>query len=420
MKNVGAKFPKNINVVARLPQGHGPSVRRLYVQGNEVNGAGINASFAVRAGHRRPRDRLSRSAGRWRSARPTPSRRRSSRSTSPTSSASAASCSAPCTASSRASTAASSAQGMSREDAFLNSCRVDHRADQQAPSRKQGMLARLRGARRGGQGGLRARPTPPPTPPPARSSRRSTTRSPRGNEIRSVILAGDRLKQLPDGQDRRHRDVDGRREGARQARRGATPRSHPFTAGVYIADDDGPDRHAAASTATPTPRSPTSRSSSASTRSIRTCTPAASRTWSTTARPPRASARASGRRASTTSSRSKPTSTSTPSGRSTPSSSARSNRTWPTRCSRPAPSCGPPSISSWSDSNAGELEAGADAAVSAALPALVSGAGAGAVRADAALSGAGPTWIASAVLVGAGQAGALIVALPRPASAART
>ncbi|HLV67810.1 MAG TPA: hypothetical protein VKY73_18445, partial [Polyangiaceae bacterium] len=47
MKNVGAKFPANINVVAVCPKGMGPSVRRLYVQGKEHNGAGINASFAV-------------------------------------------------------------------------------------------------------------------------------------------------------------------------------------------------------------------------------------------------------------------------------------------------------------------------------------------------------------------------------------
>ena len=30
-----------------LLQGMGPSVRRLYVQGKEVNGAGINSSIAV-------------------------------------------------------------------------------------------------------------------------------------------------------------------------------------------------------------------------------------------------------------------------------------------------------------------------------------------------------------------------------------
>ena len=47
LNNVGAKFPANINVIAVCPKGMGPSVRRLYVQGKEVNGAGINASFAV-------------------------------------------------------------------------------------------------------------------------------------------------------------------------------------------------------------------------------------------------------------------------------------------------------------------------------------------------------------------------------------
>ncbi len=47
LQNVGAKFPSNINVIAVCPKGMGPSVRRLYVQGKEKNGAGINASFAV-------------------------------------------------------------------------------------------------------------------------------------------------------------------------------------------------------------------------------------------------------------------------------------------------------------------------------------------------------------------------------------
>jgi ketol-acid reductoisomerase len=47
MKNVGASFPSNINVVGVCPKGMGPSVRRLYVQGKEINGAGINSSFAV-------------------------------------------------------------------------------------------------------------------------------------------------------------------------------------------------------------------------------------------------------------------------------------------------------------------------------------------------------------------------------------
>jgi ketol-acid reductoisomerase len=47
LKNEGKTFPKNINVVMVAPKGMGPSVRRLYVQGKTENGAGINASFAV-------------------------------------------------------------------------------------------------------------------------------------------------------------------------------------------------------------------------------------------------------------------------------------------------------------------------------------------------------------------------------------
>jgi len=47
LKNVGAAFPANVNVIGVCPKGMGPSVRRLYEQGADVNGAGINASFAV-------------------------------------------------------------------------------------------------------------------------------------------------------------------------------------------------------------------------------------------------------------------------------------------------------------------------------------------------------------------------------------
>ena len=47
MANVGTSFRKDINVVGVCPKGMGPSVRRLYVQGKEHNGAGINASYAV-------------------------------------------------------------------------------------------------------------------------------------------------------------------------------------------------------------------------------------------------------------------------------------------------------------------------------------------------------------------------------------
>ena len=47
MKSDGAEFRNDINVVLVAPKGMGPSVRRLYEQGKEVNGSGINASFAV-------------------------------------------------------------------------------------------------------------------------------------------------------------------------------------------------------------------------------------------------------------------------------------------------------------------------------------------------------------------------------------
>ncbi len=47
IESVGESFPANINIVGVCPKGMGPSVRRLYEQGKEVNGAGINASFAI-------------------------------------------------------------------------------------------------------------------------------------------------------------------------------------------------------------------------------------------------------------------------------------------------------------------------------------------------------------------------------------
>jgi len=43
----GESFPDGVDVIAVCPKGMGASVRALYLQGAEVNGAGINASFAV-------------------------------------------------------------------------------------------------------------------------------------------------------------------------------------------------------------------------------------------------------------------------------------------------------------------------------------------------------------------------------------
>jgi ketol-acid reductoisomerase len=47
LRNVGDTFPSTVNVVGVCPKGMGPSVRRLYEQGRAINGAGINTSFAV-------------------------------------------------------------------------------------------------------------------------------------------------------------------------------------------------------------------------------------------------------------------------------------------------------------------------------------------------------------------------------------
>ncbi|OMO61092.1 hypothetical protein COLO4_33562 [Corchorus olitorius] len=47
LQSMGLDFPKHFSVIAVCPKGMGPSVRRLYVQGKEINGAGINSSFGV-------------------------------------------------------------------------------------------------------------------------------------------------------------------------------------------------------------------------------------------------------------------------------------------------------------------------------------------------------------------------------------
>ncbi|CAL5403936.1 unnamed protein product [Camellia sinensis] len=47
LQSMGLDFPKNMSVIAVCPKGMGPSVRRLYVQGKEINGAGMNSSFGV-------------------------------------------------------------------------------------------------------------------------------------------------------------------------------------------------------------------------------------------------------------------------------------------------------------------------------------------------------------------------------------
>ncbi|MDP2090149.1 MAG: ketol-acid reductoisomerase [Candidatus Gracilibacteria bacterium] len=47
MQSIGKKWREDINVIAVCPKGMGPSVRQLYLQGQTVNGAGINSSIAI-------------------------------------------------------------------------------------------------------------------------------------------------------------------------------------------------------------------------------------------------------------------------------------------------------------------------------------------------------------------------------------
>ncbi|XP_026401213.1 ketol-acid reductoisomerase, chloroplastic-like isoform X2 [Papaver somniferum] len=47
LQSLGLDFPESVSVIAVCPKGLGPSVRRLYVQGKEIDGPGVNASFAV-------------------------------------------------------------------------------------------------------------------------------------------------------------------------------------------------------------------------------------------------------------------------------------------------------------------------------------------------------------------------------------
>lgn len=46
LRSKGERFPERFSVIGVCPKGMGPSVRRLYEQGREINGAGINCSWA--------------------------------------------------------------------------------------------------------------------------------------------------------------------------------------------------------------------------------------------------------------------------------------------------------------------------------------------------------------------------------------
>jgi ketol-acid reductoisomerase len=209
----------------------GPSVRRLYVQGKEVNGAGINASFAV---EQDVDGRATDIALGWSVA-----------------------LGSPYTFQTTLESEYKSdifgergillgavhgvieslyrrfvAQGMSREDAFLNSSESITGPISKTIS-KQGILAVYEGLDDKGKATFEQAYSA--TYPAAREVIEEIyDEVSSGNEIRGVVLAGDRLKKRPMGK------IDGTetwKVGATvRARRDASKTPvHPFTAGVYVA-----------------------------------------------------------------------------------------------------------------------------------------------------------------------------------------
>jgi ketol-acid reductoisomerase len=231
MKNVGAKFPTSINVIAVCPKGMGPSVRRLYVQGKSKNGAGINASFAV---EQDIDGRATDIALGWSVA-----------------------LGSPYTFQTTLESEFKSdiygergillgavhgiieslyrrfkAQGMSPEDAFLNSAESITGPISRTIS-KQGMLAVYDALDAAGKKEFEAAyATTYPAAMEVLAEIYDDVSS--GNEIRSVNLAGDRLKKRPMGK------IDGTetwKVGAKVRAKRVEDKipTHPFTAGVYIA-----------------------------------------------------------------------------------------------------------------------------------------------------------------------------------------
>jgi len=231
LKNVGAKFPANVNVIAVCPKGMGPSVRRLYVQGKEVNGAGINASFAVQQD---VDGRATDYALGWSVA-----------------------LGSPYTFQTTLESEYKSdiygergillgavhgiieslyrryvAQGMSREAAFLNSAESITGPINKIIS-KRGILAAYEGLDAAGKAEFE-RAYAAAYPPAREVLAEIYDEVSSGNEIRGVVMAGARLKKYPMGK------IDGTETwkigAAVRAKRDADKIPvHPFTAGVYIA-----------------------------------------------------------------------------------------------------------------------------------------------------------------------------------------
>ena len=231
MQNVGAKFPANINVVAVCPKGMGPSVRRLYVQGKEVNGAGINSSFAI---EQDVDGRAVDLALGWSVAIGSPYTFRTSLESEYKSDIYGE----------RGILLGAVwgiveslyrryvAQGMSHKDAFLSSCESVTGPISKTISKK-GMIALYEGLDAAGKKTFEAAYSQ------AYPAQRDVLEEiyddvASGNEIRSVNLAGERLKRRP------MTTIGGTEmwktgEAVRAQRVEAEIPVHPFTAGVYVA-----------------------------------------------------------------------------------------------------------------------------------------------------------------------------------------
>ncbi len=232
LENEGKQFPKGINVIAVCPKGMGPSVRRLYVQGKSVNGAGINASFAV---HQDVDGRATDIALGWSVALGSPYTFQTTLESEFKSDIFGE----------RGILLGAvhglveglyrrfiSVDGMSKEDAFLHSAESITGPISKTIS-KEGIIAvynRLSGADR--QTFERAYAATYPAAREVIAEIYDEVSS--GNEIRSVNLAGDRLERYPMGK------IDGTEmwrvgEKVRARRDEAKIPLNPFTAGVYIA-----------------------------------------------------------------------------------------------------------------------------------------------------------------------------------------
>ena len=231
LRSVGADFPKNIDVIAVCPKGMGPSVRMLYVQGKQVNGAGINASFAVH------QDKSGKAVDRalgWSIA-----------------------IGAPYTFMTTLESEYKSdifgergillgavhgiveslyrrfiSQGSSKEEAFLRSCESITGPINKTIS-KQGILAVYEGLDAKGKT-MFERAYAASYTPALEILSEIYDEVASGNELRSVVLAGQRAKRFPIGK------IDGTEmwkvgEGVRKQRVEAKIPVDPFSAGVYCA-----------------------------------------------------------------------------------------------------------------------------------------------------------------------------------------